>query len=362
MNKNKVKEKNKKIKNINLEYIMSVNVLKNFIEVLSTKYKTYAPVNKEKRVVWAQIKNFNEISRDYIDGIQTTILPPKYFFFPPNEKLLFLNSNNVDYKKNEQIHEPFILFGVHPCDIHGLLLMDKIFLENYVDDFYKEKRDNAIIIGMDTMPNEWNFSKSAGTDIIDSGFDIFLIPLKENKFYIKIATKKGLSLIKNINGLFPLNKNDKKLLTEFYTEKNKRYKRNVDMHDLPKLLDRTYESKIWDEIGKQCVACTRCSIVCPTCYCFNIKEDYYLNLIEGERVRTWDSCLRQNFALVAGGHNFRSSLKARIRHRYYHKERIFSYIYGKSACVGCGRCSRDCKANIKPDEVFNKLRQLEIKS
>lgn len=351
--KRKIKKSIKKIVRV-----IKKHTLAKIIINLSKKFEIYAPVDKETRVVWGKIKKFDEISKDYIDGKQTTVLPPKYFFFPPNEKLLSFNNQN-DYKTNKMKQKPFILFGLHPCDIHGLLLLDRVFLENYIDNFYKEKRDNALIIGFDTMPNEWNFAKSAGTDTVDSGFDIFLTPIKD-KYFIEIATRKGTLLIKDIKGFSLPNKNDIKEYNEFKSEKNKRYTRNVDMHDLPTLLDRTYESKVWDEIGKQCVACTRCSIVCPTCYCHNVKEDYFLDLINGERVRTWDSCLRQNFALVAGGHNFRHSLKARIRHRYYHKERVFSYIYGKSACVGCGRCSRDCKADIKPDEVFNKLRLAEI--
>jgi len=345
------------------EVIINVEDINDLIQKISKKFKIYAPVDKENRVIWGEIRNFSEISKDYIGGKQTTILPPtKQFFFPARETLLTFNKNQNNYeiiKDNNK--EKFVIFGVHPCDIHGILLMDKVFLDGFVDDFYKNRRKNSIIIGMDTLPNEWNFAKYAKTDTVNSGFDLFLTPIENNKFYTIIGTgtgKKLLNLLKK--QIKKPTKNDYKSVEKFKVLKNKSYKVRVDMNDLPKLLDRTFESKIWDEIGKQCVACTRCSIVCPTCYCHNVKEDFNLNLSAAERFRTWDSCLRNNFALVAGGHNFRPSLKARIRHRYYHKERIFSYTYGKPSCVGCGRCGRDCKAGIKPNEVYNKLRQMEL--
>ena len=62
-----------------------------------------------------------------------------------------------------------------------------------------------------------------------------------------------------------------------------------------------------------------------------------------------------SFAEVAGGEDFRDKLSRRTRHRLYRK---FKYITDQSSeihCVGCGRCSRYCPADINLVEIINNL-------
>lgn len=61
------------------------------------------------------------------------------------------------------------------------------------------------------------------------------------------------------------------------------------------------------------------------------------------------------FALVAGGENFRPNRTQRIRHRIYRKFKYQMQKYGEPFCVGCGRCSRACLVDIRPDKVLNDL-------
>jgi ferredoxin len=97
-------------------------------------------------------------------------------------------------------------------------------------------------------------------------------------------------------------------------------------------------------------------MVCPSCFCFDVKDDVDWDLKGGTRQRQWDSCLLTEFALVAGGHNFRKARCERYRHRYYRKG---SYLPGRNGfvgCVGCGRCVRACTTNIaNPVAVYNAL-------
>ena len=54
------------------------------------------------------------------------------------------------------------------------------------------------------------------------------------------------------------------------------------------------------------------------------------------------------FATVAGGHDFRRSRAARLRHRFSHKFKYQPESTGLAGCVGCGRCA-DClggRANL----------------
>ena len=111
-----------------------------------------------------------------------------------------------------------------------------------------------------------------------------------------------------------------------------------------------------DAVAK-CVSCGNCTAVCPTCYCFDIYDDVELDMSGGERKRTWDSCQLEEFAVVAGGENFRKERSSRQRHRYYRKFNYSVEKYNKYFCTGCGRCSRACMAGIELKETLNSLKQ-----
>ncbi|MCK4522925.1 4Fe-4S dicluster domain-containing protein, partial [Candidatus Aerophobetes bacterium] len=64
----------------------------------------------------------------------------------------------------------------------------------------------------------------------------------------------------------------------------------------------------------------------------------------------------KDYALVAGGLNFRSERSARVKNRYFHKQRGFVAQYGRPSCVGCGRCIQSCPAKIDIVEVMTKIR------
>ena len=79
----------------------------------------------------------------------------------------------------------------------------------------------------------------------------------------------------------------------------------------------------------------------------------------GERVRTWDGCLLEDFAKVATGENFREDSASRYRHRFMRKGKYLHDKFGFIACVGCGRCGSSCLPDIAdPTKVFNELKEM----
>jgi sulfhydrogenase subunit beta (sulfur reductase) len=97
-------------------------------------------------------------------------------------------------------------------------------------------------------------------------------------------------------------------------------------------------------------------MVCPTCFCFDVQDQVNWDLCSGTRCRQWDGCLLSEFAMVAGGHNFRRQREQRYRHRFYRKGKYLPERCGFVGCIGCGRCVGACVAKIaSPVELYNAL-------
>jgi sulfhydrogenase subunit beta (sulfur reductase) len=107
--------------------------------------------------------------------------------------------------------------------------------------------------------------------------------------------------------------------------------------------------------------CNICAYVCPTCYCFDVRD--YPDKGKVERVRSWESCQSPGFSLTAGGYDPRTTKGERLRQRFSHKFLYFPERFQDAACIGCGRCVKACPVNIDIREVISDLQQLtEVKS
>jgi sulfhydrogenase subunit beta (sulfur reductase) len=127
---------------------------------------------------------------------------------------------------------------------------------------------------------------------------------------------------------------------------------------LPGIVKESYEGLLWEAIGRKCLSCGSCTNVCPTCYCYDVVDEMELDLCTGHRCRTWDGCQSVRFAAVASGENFREKTSSRQRHRIFKKEVYQFEKYGRSACVGCGRCSSTCVAQIRLTDIYRQLMEV----
>ena len=75
---------------------------------------------------------------------------------------------------------------------------------------------------------------------------------------------------------------------------------NAPLNKVNQAFNQGFASRVWEDVGKRCVACGNCTAVCPTCYCFDVLDDMDLSLNEGLRYRIWNSCQMDDFAKVAG--------------------------------------------------------------
>jgi NAD-dependent dihydropyrimidine dehydrogenase PreA subunit len=221
------------------------------------------------------------------------------------------------------------------------------------------RREQATIVVCDVQnASPEVFAGCMGTATINDGFDILVTNI-EGDYLVDIRTPKGEALAASIKGApdaDDMSLKLRKLLWADNTELLQKHKLDVRPDILPELLGRSLEHPVWEEKAERCYSCGSCNLVCPTCYCFDVRDDVDWTLQKGERRRVWDGCLLSGFAAVAGGHNFRRHRADRYRHRYYRKGKYIPEKIGEIACVGCGRCITACTANIaNPVEVYNSL-------
>ena len=105
-------------------------------------------------------------------------------------------------------------------------------------------------------------------------------------------------------------------------------------------LSEKFDSPLWEELYKPCLACGTCTFVCPTCQCYDIKDYSAGDTVS--RYRCWDSCMYSDFTMMAHGNNRTSQLQ-RFRQRFMHKLVYYpANNDGMYSCVGCGRCVEKC--------------------
>ena len=339
--------------------ILKKKDLNDFIDRLLPSYRIGGPVQKNGGFAFETISHPDELRLDY----PTTILPPKKFFLPVKEKLFEIEDARTGKMKPPEQDPPTVIFGVHACDLHAIQLLDHVFSNGHVDPNYVNRRRKTFIVSIECLaPCDGNsFCKSMGTLSVDEGYDLHFVDLGD-AYAVDVATEAGNTLIKNAH-VTPATDADIERLNAVLSEKWPRfpYRLDFDVSDLPSLLNMSMKSPLWAELGERCLSCAACTNVCPTCFCFDVKDELDLNLTTGQRVRAWDSCQLDEFAAVAGGHNFRKSRALRQRHRFMRKGRYILEAHHFLGCVGCGRCARACLVDITPVGVFNELyRQREL--
>jgi sulfhydrogenase subunit beta (sulfur reductase) len=324
-----------------------------FAAVLPAFGEVFAPMKRGSGYAFDRPSKWSDVQINYT----RTILPPKKLILPPRETTFVFDPKEGFRDMVADAGKPMVLFGVHAYDIFGLNILDRVFIQGkFPDPYYMARRRNTVIIGVDFEPDEKHFANSMNADFVDSGFDLFLSDIGD-EYLIMVGTSRGDDIIVMSGCL--MGKPSQTDFAEYKRRSRQRqssYKTHVEIEDLPEILEMEYNSEVWKTMGDRCLSCGSCSAVCPTCYCFDVNDEVSLATRNGQRVRSWDSCLLKDHALVAGGENFREHRSSRIKFRYYHKQRGFVAEYGRPSCVGCGRCAEVCPAEINIITVIETIR------
>jgi hypothetical protein len=177
--------------------------LLNCLEKASKDFEIAALTQKEEKVLYDIVSDMKDILFEY----HPTVLSPKKFFFPKEEVILEYTADGKVSVKNESA--PMVLFGIRPCDINGIKILNEAFAESNGDPNYMAKQEKSIVIGLDCAEicHEHAFCYKVKSNFASTGCDIMLHPMNGN-FLVKAITKKGEEFSKKyLNPGFPRRKN-----------------------------------------------------------------------------------------------------------------------------------------------------------
>jgi ferredoxin len=294
----------------------------------------YRPVEVSDQICWEDAR---------------PVLSAKEVFFPPTERLFLIKKNGDQVQLIDTfIPARTVLFGVRPCDAHGVEILDTMFLgDEPADPYYQRRRESTTLVGLackEMGPSCFCTSMGGGPDS-DEGMDLLLSEV-EGGYAVRVITGRGEALLDGWD------------LAEYAGD----WPMPV-AHPLLPLAPRQawregFKAAYWDEVSERCLSCRVCAYVCPTCRCFIVRDEALPAAGQSERIRCWDSCAGENYRRIAGGHKARPEKGERLRNRFlckfvYYPEQY--HLEQAAACTGCGRCVEACPVNIDITEVIQEF-------
>ncbi len=338
-------------------YKIAKEQLPSLFAALAGKMDLYMPLKKNGQVNYGIWTEEAETALDALNSVKS----PKDFFFPQSETLYtcYKEGKKISITPEELADQPFAIFGIRACDVKGIEVLDRVFLVDPVDNYYKARREHGIIISMACHePEETCFCKAFGIEAENPVGDIVTWMVGDTLCW-EPKTEKGEALTKELADFLTAADaadekavEDEKAAVKAIIEKLPYSNISLETFKKAELLD-LFNSPKWDELHKACLACGTCTFICPTCQCYDIKDYTTGNKIQ--RFRCWDSCMYSDFTLMAHG-NIRNTQKERFRQRFMHKLVYYpANNEGIFSCVGCGRCVQKCPASLNIIKVIKSL-------
>ncbi|HEY3396585.1 MAG TPA: 4Fe-4S dicluster domain-containing protein [Armatimonadota bacterium] len=285
-------------------------------------------------------------------------LPLKKLFFPPSEVMLRFGyrSEQAAVAAVAPPAEPFAVFGVRPCDALATQVADLVFLAGLPDPYYQARREAGLIISVNCAePAPECFCASLNNALTEApGSDVLLTPLGE-QFLLEALTDQGEALLaETAAGLAEGGEADLAAKAEAVAQTAAQQMRRVDLEGLTERVRRSYgDEAFWKSHTEACIGCGVCTFLCPTCTCFDVRDDAVSG--RGQRFRCWDTCQFADFSKEASGHDARAQQWQKQRNRVCHKFWYSVDRCGVLSCVGCGRCLRGCAGHSDIVEMLADL-------
>lgn len=343
-----------------LSFLLRKDDLPNWIKHLAQESLVYFPQRAGQSGF--RFKPVGEKSHIQLEHYHPSIVPPGKKLSPAEEILFRYRTTANEAPVIALVLDDTrqILAGVRPCDLKGIDLMDRVNGEGIAGPHYRSRRANTTIIACDCLHpcDAACFCEATGSLGWRKGADVFLTAVDDD-ILVESFSERGQALVQGT--ALPICHAVETFKQRAEVRRCKPFGRQfaVPLAQIGPIVAGQWSSPVWEKHVQRCFSCGSCNLVCPTCYCFNVRDDFELSDgNSGTRTATWDGCMLPSFSVVAGGHDFRPSALARQRHRV---KRKFQYLTQRfeegSFCVGCGRCGRQCTANIDIFDIVNDLLQ-----
>lgn len=350
--------------------------LQRLLDALSAKgYQIVGPTVREGSVVWETISSVSELPIGWRDqqepgryrleqtgaqeifGVVHGPQSLKPFVFAPREPLLQITRSKEGFTTSPTLPQlkKVAVIGARACDLAGLAIQDRIFLnETYRDPYYATRRDGLFVVAVNcTRSLQTCFCASMETGPrAKCGYDLAFTEV-DDRLLVEAGSEAGRDILSGFS-LPPASEDLAGEATRRIESCAENQVRRLDRSRLPHALYEAHEHPRWDEVAGRCLACTNCTMVCPTCFCHTVEETPDLSHQHTAHARLWDSCFTQEHGYI-NGKNIRPTIKDRYRMWLTHKLASWIDQFGTSGCVGCGRCITWCPVGIDLTEELSAL-------
>ncbi len=272
----------------------------------------------------------------------------KPLVFAPVEPLWRMERKGAGFevRMTQATCRPTAVIGVRACDLAALALQDRHFLGGlHADAHYAGRREDLLLIAVNcTHPAATCFCASTGDGPqVSRGFDLALTELDEG-YTVAVGSPPGeklLALLAPAPATADQLERERAALHRAAAAQT----RGLPGRQLRDVLMARLDHPRWQEVAERCLACGNCTAVCPTCFCHAEIESASLDGATSLHLREWDSCFGERHGYIHGK-QLRPGTRERYRQWLVHKLATWHDQYGRSGCVGCGRCITWCPAAI----------------
>lgn len=349
--------------------ILDLHGLQALIDALRGRgYRVIAPRSREGALVLADITSVEDLPRGIGDdqsagsyrtrprddgmlfGFAATAQSAKPLLLPPDEQLWSGTRAGSGFAVSPKEPEPapVAVLGIRGCDLAAIGIHDTVLMgRSSVDAHYASRRAHSFLIAVTcATPGGTCFCVSMGTGPKPGpGADLTLTELMDpHRFLVETGTPEGADVLAEL-AAEPATPEDLAAAEAVVSGAVAHMGRTMPTDGLRDLLYASAGSPRWNDVAERCLACTNCTMVCPTCFCTSVEDVSDLSGDVDERHRVWDSCFSMEYSRLHGG-AVRTSTSARYRQWLTHKLASWIDQFGTSGCVGCGRCITWCPAGI----------------
>lgn len=240
---------------------ISLEKIDSLFSAIAENNVLYMPVDTKTGAKYEKWEDGKKLS-----NALNTVRSAKDFFFPQTENLMDFK---VEGKKIEVIDtrsetEDFVVFGVRACDVKSFDVLDKVFLAEPQDSYYKNRREHGVIMSLAcTKPNETCFCTTFGIDAAEPAGDVVCYKT-EDALYMDAKTEKGKKLLTALEGITEEADNSA------VAEQQKVTRERMAKLPLASLKADTFgdgktkeffDRPEWKELSESCLGCGTCTFV-----------------------------------------------------------------------------------------------------